>query len=225
MGMNDFINNINARKFPTLEGFRASMKKLLRYGLSEKDCISGVESACAFFNIPMPAFIADLTNKPNGQTMFLSTDKETFADDIICYDLEQLLALGVKNVLAYSLIMTHECAHRVLQNTVLPGRDDGQWEEELAADFFMGVRAGLEGFPPEAFKAVRSGLGKGSGAKSHPCGWLRSEIMSYGYTYVGNMDLIHHRKRSIDEYLALFEAWRQKNEGRIIQAHVPFYGY
>lgn len=223
--MDDFINKINARKFPALEGFRSSMKKLLKYGLSEKDCIDGVESACAFFGIPMPAFIADMTNNPNGQTMFLSSDKETYADDIICYDLEQLMNLGVKNVLAYSLVMTHECAHRLLQNTNLPGRDNGQWEEELAADFFIGVRAGIEKFPHEALKTVRSGLEKGDGSKSHPCGWLRSEIMSYGYTYVGNMDLIHHRKRSIDEYLAVFETWRQKNEGRIIEAQVPFYGY
>lgn len=223
--MDDFINKINARKFPTLEGFRSSMKRLLKYGLSEKDCIDGVESACAFFGIPMPALIADMTNNPNGQTMFLSSDKETYADDIICYNLEQLLRLGVQNVLAYSLVMTHECAHRLLQNTNLPGRDNGQWEEELAADFFIGVRAGVEGFPHEALKAVRSGLEKGSGSKSHPCGWLRSEIMSYGYTYVGNMDLIHHRKRSVKEYLAIFETWRQKNEGKIIQAQVPFYGY
>ena len=53
--MNDFINKINAQKFPALEGFRASMKKLLRYGLSENDCIEGVQKACEFFGIPMPA--------------------------------------------------------------------------------------------------------------------------------------------------------------------------
>lgn len=223
--MNDFIDKINARKFPALEGFRSSMKKLLRYGLSEKDCIDGVESACAFFDIAMPALIVDMTKNSNGQTMFLDSDKESFEDDIICYDLEQLLKLGVKNVLAYSLVMTHECAHRILQNTNLPGREHGQWEEELAADFFVGVRAGLEGFPHAVFNAVRSGLEKGTGAKSHPCGWLRSEIISYGYTYVGNIDLIHHRKQSISEYLTIFEAWRKKNKGRIIQAQVPFYGY
>ena len=119
--MNDFINKINARKFPMLEGFRASMKKLLKYGLSEKDCLDGVQSACAFFDIPMPALIADLTNQPGGQTMFVDFDKNSFADDVICYDLEQLLRLGVRNVQAYTLVMTHECAHRVLQNTKLPG--------------------------------------------------------------------------------------------------------
>ena len=143
--MDDFINKINARKFPALEGFRSSIKKPLKYGLSEKDCIDGVESACAFFGIPMPALIADMTNNPNGQTMFLSSDKETYADDIICYDLEQLLRLGVQNVLAYSLVMTHECAHRLLQNTNLPGRDNGQWEEELAAEWINGTRAREEG--------------------------------------------------------------------------------
>ena len=223
--MNDFINKINAQKFPALEGFRASMKKLLRYGLSENDCIEGVQKACEFFGIPMPALITDLTNKPFGETMFINFDSQSYDDDIICYDLEQLLKLGIRNVLAYTLVMTHECAHRVLQNTDLPGRDGGQWEEELAADFFVGVRAGLEGFPHNTLKAVRDGLEKGKGSKSHPCGWLRSEIMSYGYTYVGNMDLIHHRKQSVREYLAIFNTWRKKNEGKIIQAQVPFYGY
>ena len=225
MDMNDYLNNLNAQKFPFLEGFRASMKKLLKYGLSDIDCIRGVESACAFYEIPMPALIADLTNHPNGQTMFVDRTPESFLDDIICYDLEQLMRLGISNKYAFSLIMTHECGHRVMQNTQMPGLDNGQWEQELVADYFMGVRAGLEGFPHSALDAVRGGLSKSRGAKSHPTGTLRNEIITYGYVYVGNMDLIHNRKQPIQAYLQIFENWRQKHEGEIRQAQVPFYGY
>lgn len=44
---------------------------------------------------------------------------------------------------AFSLIMTHETGHRVLQATQFPGINNGIWEHELAADFLMGYRAGL----------------------------------------------------------------------------------
>lgn len=225
MTQEDYLHKLYAQKYPYLEGFRTSMKQLLRYGLSDEDCIKGVESACDFFEIPMPAFIADLTNHPYGQTMFLNRNPGSFLDDIICYDLEQLLGMGIKNEYAFTLVMTHECGHRVMQNTQMPGLANGQWEQELVADFFMGVRAGVEGFPHAALDAVRRGLMNTPGGQSHPTGDLRNAIISYGYTYVGNMDLIHHRKQSIQDYIQIFESWRQKHQGEIRQSQVLFYGY
>lgn len=71
MTQEDYLHKLYAQKYPYLEGFRKSIKQLLRYGLSDDDCIKGIESACDFFEIPMPALIADLTSHPNGQTMFL----------------------------------------------------------------------------------------------------------------------------------------------------------
>lgn len=59
--------------------------------------------------------------------------------------MQQLVDMKVDSKEAFSLVMTHECAHRVLQDTQLPGINNGTWEHELAADFLMGCRAGLWG--------------------------------------------------------------------------------
>jgi len=214
---NDFINRISAKRFPIFE--------LFKYGVTEQDCINEIKAACAFFGMPMPASIDNLTYLPYGQTMFVNRNRESFADDILCYDLAELKRLGVTGKHAFTLIMTHENAHRLMQNTPIEGVNNGQWEQELIADFFMGVRAGIEGIPHSALDAVRSGLKDTPGAKTHPTGKLRSDIISYGYTWVGNMDLIHHKKRTMQEYYNIFMEWLQKHKGEIRQAQVPFYGY
>jgi hypothetical protein len=131
--------------------------------------------------------------------------------------------LGVYNVDAFSLVITHECAHRILQNTTLPGRENGQWEQELCCDFFMGVRCGLDMLSFDALDNVRKALCKSPGSVTHPTGKLRYDVISYGITYVGYMDLIQKRRRSIAEYLQIFEKWRQEHAEEIRQAQIPFY--
>lgn len=102
-----------------------------------------IKSACDFFNIPMPKMIQDLTNVQNGQTMFVNWDRGSYYDDVLCFNMQQLIDKKVDSKEAFSLVMTHECGHRVLQNTRFPGVANGQWESELCADYFMGCRAGL----------------------------------------------------------------------------------
>lgn len=48
MTQEDYLHKLYAQKYPYLEGFRKSIKQLLRYGLSDDDCIKGIESACDF---------------------------------------------------------------------------------------------------------------------------------------------------------------------------------
>ena len=138
--------------------------------------------------------------------------------------MEELKRLGISSKDAFSLVMTHECTHRVLQNTILPGLNKGQWEQELCCDFFMGVRCGLDKLSQQAFNSVRNGLGQSPGARTHPTGKLRYDVMSYALTYVGYMDLIQKRRRTIQEYLQIFEEWRQKHADEIRQAQIPFFG-
>ena len=87
--------------------------------------------------------IQDLTNAPNGLTMFMNWDRGSYYDDVLCFNMQQLINMNVTNKEAFSLVMTHECCHRVIQNTQFPGVANGQWESELCPDFFMGCRAGL----------------------------------------------------------------------------------
>lgn len=210
-------------RFSTLENFHHMVRRLNAYGLTEYDCFNGIKAACDFFEMPMPVRIEDFTDQPFGQTMFISSNPNSFADDILCYDLEELKHLGIYGKDAFTLVLTHECTHRLLQNTKMPGLDDGRWEEELCCDFFMGVRAGLDHISYKSFEIVQAGLASCVGARSHPIGILRKEVLSYGLIYVANLDIIHRIRRTIPEYLVKFNEWRLKNEVRIKEAQFPFY--
>ena len=106
-------------------------QRFKRFGLSDDDIHDAIKSACDFFNIPMPRMIQDLTNVQNGQTMFVNWDRGSYYDDVLCFNMQQLVQMHVNSKEAFSLVMTHECGHRVLQNTQFPGVADGQWELSL----------------------------------------------------------------------------------------------
>ena len=109
------------------------------FNLDIAQITDAIQSACAFFGLSYPNFVLDISRQPKGGTMVYNRDPNTDADDILCYDLNQLMALGVTNKDSFSLIMTHECAHRYLQGRILPSLNNGQWEQELACDFYMGA--------------------------------------------------------------------------------------
>ena len=143
--MNDIFNTAWFQMFnhTSMDEFLRLSRRFSRFGLSESDIKDAIKSACDFFNIPMPRMIQDLTNAQNGQTMFVNWDRGSYYDDVLCFNMQQLIDMNVDSKDAFSLVMTHECAHRVLQATRFPGINNGAWENELAADFLMGVRAGL----------------------------------------------------------------------------------
>lgn len=96
-------------------------------GLSAFDMEKAIRHVCDFFHILMPHMIQDLTNVQNGQTMFMNWHPGLYEDDVLCYNMQELIDMKVDSKDAYSLVMTHECAHRVLQNTQLPGINNGRW--------------------------------------------------------------------------------------------------
>lgn len=145
--------------------------------LSQEEVEHAIHTACDFFGIPYPVMIADLTNRQNGQTMFVNTNPTTFNDDILCYNLRQLQSLGVSNEGAFSLVMTHECAHRVYQRTQFGGPFNGSWAEELACDYYMGARAVMDQLN---IQGVLNGMGKTCGSTSHPDGDLRQNVILFG---------------------------------------------
>ena len=145
--------------------------------LSQEEVEHAIHTACDFFGIPYPAIIADLTNRQNGQTMFVNTNPTTFDDDILCFNLRQLQSLGVSNEGAFSLVMTHECAHRVYQRSLFGGPFNGAWAEELACDYYMGARAVMDQLN---IQGVLNGMGKTCGSTSHPDGDLRQNVILFG---------------------------------------------
>lgn len=163
---------------PTMEGFLRRLNFKSLKGLTENEIMDAIGSACEFFGISFPAFVQDLSNFSFGSTMFLNIDPTSYEDDILYYDMYELAQLHVGTKEAFSLIMTHECAHRVLQNVRFKGPYDGSWQNELAADFLMGCRAGLFGM--NQINKVMEGLRKTEGTKSHPKGYLRADFIQQG---------------------------------------------
>lgn len=170
---------------PTMDDFLHDVEERFRiFRLSSSDLGNAIESACRFFGIPTPDVVYDLTNAQNGQTMFVNYDSTTYGDDILCFNLRQLQQLGVTTQDAFSLIMTHECAHRYFQRTTFHGFNHGAWEEELACDFFMGVRATMEHMD---ISRVTAGLGNTPCSPTHPDGALRQDIITFGQQAVAEL--------------------------------------
>lgn len=210
-------------KRPTIDDFlKRCQQRFQRFGLSDADVHDAIKSACDFFNIPMPRMIQDLTNVQNGQTMFVNWDRGSYYDDVLCFNMQQLINMKVDSKDAFSLVMTHECGHRVLQNTQFPGVANGQWESELCPDFFMGCRAGL--WNMNAIDKVVMGLILTDGSPSHPEGTLRALFIRHGKYIVPEM----HRRGiplTIQNLINEFMAFRQQNLNEILNQQHKYYRF
>ena len=196
-------------------------QRLCSFSLSEADIYDGIKSACDFFNIPMPRMIEDLSNVANGQTMFVNWDRGSYYDDVLCFNMRQLVDMKVDSKSAFSLVMTHECAHRVLQNTVFPGINNGAWENELAADFLMGCRAGL--WQMDDAK-VCLGLAMTGGSPSHPEGCITVLFIRHG-KYVSQDIRRRGIPLTIQNLINEFMRYRQENIGLISQYQRRYYRF
>ena len=210
-------------KSPTMDDFlKRCQQRFQRFGLSDADVYEAIKSACDFFNIPMPRMIQDLTNVQNGQTMFVNWNRGSYYDDVLCFNMQQLIDMKVDSKDAFSLVMTHECGHRVLQNTQFPGVANGQWESELCPDFFMGCRAGL--WNMNAIDKVVMGLILTDGSPSHPEGTLRALFIRHGKYIVPEM----HRRGiplTIQNLINEFMAFRQQNLNEILNQQHKYYRF
>lgn len=204
-----------------MDEFMGLSHRFRRFGLSESEIRDAIKSACDFFNIPMPRMIQDLTNARNGQTMFVNWDKGSYYDDVLCFNMQQLIDMKVDSKDAFSLVMTHECAHRVLQATPFPGINGGVWENELAADFLMGVRAGL--WNMDATK-ITVGLLMTDGSPTHPEGALRALFIRHG-KYVSQAMRKQGIPLTIQNLINEFMSFRNQNLAEIHRFQRKFYRF
>lgn len=221
---NSIFNNPEFNFFgrPTMDDFlKKCSSRFQRFGLSESDINDAIKSACDFFNIPMPRMIQDLTNVKDGQTMFVNWDRGSYYDDVLCYNMQQLIDMKVDSKSAFSLVMTHECAHRVLQATKFPGINNGAWENELAADFLMGCRAGLWNMDDSK---VCQGLILTDGSPSHPEGTLRVLFIRRG-KYVAQSMRDQGIPLTIQNLINEFMAYRQEMLTDILHHERKYYKF
>ena len=205
----------------SMDEFLKMSQRFKKFDLTPKDVEDAIKSACDFFHIPMPRMIQDLTNAHNGQTMFVNFNPSSYEDDVLCFNMQQLVDMKVDSKDAFSLVMTHECAHRVLQNTQFPGINNGIWEHELAADFLMGCRAGLWGMNDSK---IRVGLILTNASPTHPEGALRALFVRHGmYKAIEMRD--NSVPLSIQNLLNEFMAYRQENLEQIHHFQRKFYRF
>ena len=162
----------------SMEAFLNNARKSYLSSLSNDQILYAINTACEYFHIPSPVLIRNLTNVKGGYTMFTNYDPKSYGDDVICYNMHELANLNVGSLDAFSLIMTHEAAHRVLQGIRFEGPNNGCWQSELAADFLMGTRAGF--FDIKSIDNVIEGLRNTRGSNDHPKGWLRANFIRHG---------------------------------------------
>ena len=205
----------------SMDEFLKMSQRFQKFGLTPKDIEEAIKSACDFFHIPMPRMIQDLTNVQNGQTMFLNFNPGSYEDDVLCFNMQQLVDMKVDSKDAFSLVMTHECVHRVLQNTQFPGINNGIWEHELAADFLMGCRAGLWNMDDSK---IRVGLFLTNGSPTHPEGALRALFVRHGMCKAIEMRN-NSIPLSIQNLLNEFMAYRQENLEQIHHFQRKFYRF
>lgn len=131
-------------------------------GLTDEMIVQSVQEASDFFNMNAPMNIHEdwTTGVMTGMTF-------TENDDILVFNRQQMLDMGITDKEGFDLVMTHEGAHRKLQ-----GMDTGfnSHQEELCCDYMAGVRAGLNGMSEGKLEASLAGK---VASASHPDGALR----------------------------------------------------
>lgn len=186
--------------------------------LPDEMVLSAVSKACDFFGIPEIPVV-------NAQgTCVWSNDPTTYEDDVLGFNREELLSLGISGEDSLTLIYTHECAHRTLQDVYT---DD--WEEELACDFFAGVHAGIKNININNFEAA---TGNSGGSTSHPAGALRADFIEYGreiakemkdrgveVTYEGCIARLNEHLREKDELITEYRAQVLSDETEGMERH------
>ena len=141
--------------------------------LTDEMISNSVKQASDFFHIkdPMSVFEDYTTGVyPNSPLSPM--------DDILIFNREQLVGMGITEQEGLDLVMTHECAHRVLQGMSHLGFDSHQ--EELCCDFMAGVRAGLNGID---VSQMENSLADTPVSDTHPGGADRVDSIEEGVKF------------------------------------------
>ena len=158
-----------------IQGINEQVKAINDYILPDEMVVEAVKSSCDFFGLPeVPVVNSD------GSCVW-PNDSSTVDDDVFGFNRQELMTLGIKGYDSLTMVYTHECAHRALQQVAA---ELDPWEHELACDYFAGIHAALRGLNTDNFETA---LCCTKGSNSHPAGVLREEFIEYGKEVVEEM--------------------------------------
>lgn len=140
--------------------------------LTDEMVLQSVQEASDFFNINAPMDVHE-----DWTTGVMTGMEFTEDDDILVFNRQQMLDMGITDKEGFDLVMTHEGAHRALQG-INTGFDSHQ--EELCCDYMAGVRAGLNGMDEGKMEASLSGTIE---SETHPDGVARVAAIEAGVSF------------------------------------------
>lgn len=140
--------------------------------LSDEMVLQSVREASDFFNMNAPMDVHE-----DWTTGVMTGMEFTEDDDILVFNRQQMLDMGITDKEGFDLVMTHEGAHRALQG-INTGFDSHQ--EELCCDYMAGVRAGLNGLDEGKMEASLSGTIE---SETHPDGAARVAAIEAGVSF------------------------------------------
>lgn len=167
----------------------------MNYGpaLSDDMIVQSVQEASDFFNIENPMLIAE-----DFTTGVYPNMDMTPMDDVLIFNREQLLDMGITEKEGLDLVMTHEGAHRALQGLDL---SFDSHQEELCCDFMAGVRAGLNGIDVSQMEDSLAGTPV---SDSHPGGADRVDSIENGVQFAQDYMERYGHAPSFSECLDFF---------------------
>lgn len=140
--------------------------------LTDEMVLQSVQEASDFFNMNAPMDVHE-----DWTTGVMTGIPFTENDDILVFNRQQMLDMGITDKEGFDLVMTHEGAHRALQG-INTGFDSHQ--EELCCDYLAGVRAGLNGLDEGKMEASLSGTIE---SETHPDGAARVAAIEAGVSF------------------------------------------
>lgn len=140
--------------------------------LTDEMVLQSVQEASDFFNMNAPMDVHE-----DWTTGVMTGMEFTEDDDVLVFNRQQMLDMGITDKEGFDLVMTHEGAHRALQG-INTGFDSHQ--EELCCDYMAGVRAGLNGMDEGKMEVSLSGTIE---SETHPDGVARVAAIEAGVSF------------------------------------------
>lgn len=117
------------------------------------------------------------------QTWVEANNPTTVLDDVMGFNRDEMLRMGINTKDSMSLIATHEMGHRLTQLMYASGQVS-TWENELIADAWMGVRAEVDKID---IGSVYHSFDNATDSPTHPGSDLRHEFMNIGQQIAKDM--------------------------------------
>ena len=155
------------------EGLYDNLRQLYGETLSDDMIMQSIEDAGDFFHADKPALVIE-----DFATGVYPLDSSTLNDDVVGFNREQLLDMGITGKDGLDLVMTHEWSHRMLQGMDELGFDSHT--EELCCDYMSGVRAGLNNID---VSQIENALIYTDESITHPAGTARVEAIEEGVRF------------------------------------------